>query len=149
MDLQSGRTPLFTLEIPSLSIINIPEVAKSNLNLSTLLTNLNPASYTVRPLKTLYLGCYCFWHPSRPGFFYFSFNDGSLKACQASQKLAIEVTSAMPPELSPLAAPAPSSGGEMPLSPPFPWPFLPLQAASPGPVPSANSLVTVPLVPEK
>ncbi|XP_061345206.1 early nodulin-like protein 14 [Gastrolobium bilobum] len=122
-----------------------------NLTQATLLTNLNTTSYT--------------WHPSRPGFFYFTFHNGSLKACQDSQKLAIEVTSAaaaiapeapaMAPEHSPMTTPAPSSGGEVPSSPSFPWPFHPHIAASPGPAPApaqaqaASSPVTVPLVPGK
>lgn len=53
-----------------------------------------------------------------------------------------------PPEHSPMAAPAPSSGGEVPSSPAFPWPFRPHQAVSPGAAP-ALAPVTVPLVPEK
>ncbi|OIV98870.1 hypothetical protein TanjilG_21701 [Lupinus angustifolius] len=99
------------------------------------------------------------WHPSRPGLFYFSFSNGSLKACQGSQKQAIKVTlaaaapsphaSAMPSNLSPMAAPSPSSGGEVSSSSlPFSWPFLLHQAASsPGPSPSSpasTSSVTVP-----
>ncbi|XP_020236314.1 uncharacterized protein LOC109815906 [Cajanus cajan] len=101
-----------------------------NFTQATLLTNPNTASYT--------------WHPSRHGFFYFSFNDGSFKACQGtSQKLAIKVTSlvaatphasAMPPELS--AAPF---SGQVPSS----SPFYPLQAGSPSPS------VTDPLAPYK
>ncbi|KAJ1424982.1 Cupredoxin [Sesbania bispinosa] len=108
-----------------------------NFTQATILTSPNTTSYT--------------WHPSRPGFFYFTFNNGSLKSCQDSQKLAIKVTPAVaapPPqssELSPIATPAPSSGGEVPSSPSFPWPFRPRQAASPGPAPTA----TVPLVPDK
>jgi len=88
----------------------------------------------------------CQWHPSRPGFFYFSFNDGSLRACQASQKLAIEVTSAviaatpqasaMPPQLSPFS-------GEVSPSPFFPWHFHAPQEGSPAPSPS-SSVATVP-----
>ncbi|BAT94320.1 hypothetical protein LR48_Vigan02g202000 [Vigna angularis] len=93
------------------------------------------------------------WHPSRPGFFYFTFHNGSLRACKDSEKLAIEVaSSATVPEPSPVATPAPSSGGEVPSSPSFPWPFRPHQAASsPGPAPQAQagSPVTVPLVPDK
>ncbi|XP_027367633.1 uncharacterized protein LOC113873629 [Abrus precatorius] len=104
-----------------------------NFTQATLLTNPNTTSYT--------------WHPSRPGFFYFTFHNGSLKACQGSEKLAIKVASAA--EQSPMATPAPSSGGEVPSSPSFPWPFRPHQAASPGPAPQASSPVTVPLVPDK
>ncbi|CAJ1953150.1 unnamed protein product [Sphenostylis stenocarpa] len=113
-----------------------------NFTLATLLTNPNNASYM--------------WHPSRPGFFYFSFDDGSLKACQASQKLAIEVTSAvvaatpqasMPPQLSPLADPPPLSGEVSP-PPSFPWHFNTLKEGSPGPSPSSN-MATAPLAPYK
>ncbi|KAK7364486.1 hypothetical protein VNO80_13183 [Phaseolus coccineus] len=109
-----------------------------NFTQATLLTNPITASYT--------------WHPSRPGFFYFSFNDGSLRACQASQKLAIEVTSAiiaatpqasaMPPQLSP------PFSGEVSPSPSFPWHFNTLQG-SPGPSPSSSVVPTAPLVPYK
>ncbi|MED6181572.1 hypothetical protein PIB30_020493 [Stylosanthes scabra] len=97
------------------------------------------------------------WHPSRPGFFYFTFNNGSLKSCQESQKLAIKVVmnSATAPQApptmapeeqhSPKVAPSPSSGGEVvSSSPAYPWPFRPHQAASPSPSP-----VTIPLVPDK
>ena len=55
----------------------------------------------------------------------------------------------MAPELSPMAAPSPSSGGEVSSSPAFPWPFRPHQAASPSPAPGASSPATVPLVPDK
>ncbi|KAK7270422.1 hypothetical protein RIF29_23543 [Crotalaria pallida] len=122
-----------------------------NFTQATLLTNPNTASYT--------------WHPSRPGYFYFSFNNGSLKACQDSQKLAIKVSfssseeegalppssqgSANAPQHSPTiieGAPGPSSGGEVASTPSFPWPFRPGQAAA---SPPALSPVTVPLVPEK
>jgi len=57
--------------------------------------------------------------------------------------------SPMPPELPPVAAPAPSSGGVVSSSPAFPWPFHPHLAASPSPAPTASSPVTVPsLVPD-
>ncbi|KAI4348097.1 hypothetical protein L6164_008858 [Bauhinia variegata] len=114
-----------------------------NFTQATILTKANTTSYT--------------WRPSRPGFFYFTFNDGSLKACQASQKLAVRVSSApapaqgskMAPEASPMVAPVPSSGGEFTSSPAFPWPFRPHQVASPSPAPDASSPSTVPLVPGK
>ncbi|KAI4352990.1 hypothetical protein L6164_007190 [Bauhinia variegata] len=123
---------------------NLKAFSLCNFTQATLLTKPNTTSYT--------------WHPSRPGFFYFTFNDGSLKACQASQKLAIKVSTApspvaqgltMAPEMSPMAAPAPSSGGEVPSSPAFPWPFRPHQAASPSPAPGASSPSTLTLVPDK
>ncbi|XP_054786302.1 early nodulin-like protein 3 [Prosopis cineraria] len=108
-----------------------------NFTQATLLTKSHATSYT--------------WHPSRPGPFYFTFNDGSFKACQASLKLAIKVSPAMPPELSPTGAPslAPAPGGSVSSSPAFPWPFRPRQADSPGPAPAASSTATFPLVPNK
>ncbi|XP_040995859.1 uclacyanin-3 [Juglans microcarpa x Juglans regia] len=116
-----------------------------NFTQATLLNKSNSTSYT--------------WQPSRPGFFYFTFNNGSFKACQASEKLAIKVStpppesSIMPPEVPPLSAPAPSSGGVVsssPLSPTFPWPFQPHQAATPTPAPTASSPLNVPsTVPDK
>ncbi|XP_054788048.1 uncharacterized protein LOC129293932 [Prosopis cineraria] len=118
-----------------------------NLSQATLLTKPNATSYT--------------WHPWRTGFFYFTFNDGSLRACQASQKLAIKVSnsapppeeSAMSPDISPTEAPAPapSSGADGSPSSTFPWPFQP---ASPVPsttgkggsgMPFINSNPAVPL----
>lgn len=101
------------------------------------------------------------WHPSRPGFFYFSFNNGSVRTCQGSQKLSIKVspaallpppenaTTPSPAELSPTAAaaPAPTSGGGSVVSssPAYPWPFRPHpRAVSPTPSASASSPVTVP-----
>lgn len=83
------------------------------------------------------------WHPSRRGFFYFSFNNGSRKStCEGSEKLAIEVSSTMSPQLPLVAAPAPapepSSGGVISSSPVYMWPFRPRQsAASPSPGPSS------------
>ncbi|KAE8666590.1 G-box-binding factor 4-like isoform X1 [Hibiscus syriacus] len=116
-----------------------------NFTQATILTKPNSTSYT--------------WHPSRPGFFYFAFNNGSLKTCQGSQKLSIKASPALlpgkatktpSPELSPEASPAPTSGGPVvPSSPAYPWPFRPRQEAV-SPAPSARSPVTVPsLVPDK
>ncbi|KAJ8771720.1 hypothetical protein K2173_026897 [Erythroxylum novogranatense] len=102
-----------------------------NFTQATLLTNLNSTSYT--------------WHPSRPGFFYFTFHNGSLHSCnQQSLKLAVKVSPASPPppsqQLPPMASPVPSpvSGGVIPSSPAYPWPFRPRQpaASSPTPVPA-------------
>nr|AFK48940.1 unknown [Lotus japonicus] len=118
--------------------------------------NLTQATFLTNPTTTSYT-----WHPSRTGFFYFTFNNGSLKTCQNSQKLAIKVSSAaaappqgseVTPEPTPVVTtPAPSSGRDVPSSPSFPWPFRPHQAAaSPGPAPAASSPAeTVPLVPGK
>ncbi|XP_038726191.1 uncharacterized protein LOC120017151 [Tripterygium wilfordii] len=109
-----------------------------NFTQSTLLTKPNITSYR--------------WHPSRTGFFYFTFNNGSLKTCQDSQKLAVKVS----PLPSPASAPSsstttPISGGMVSSSPAYPWPSQPREAASPGPAPTmATSPVTVPnLVPSK
>ncbi|EOY16741.1 hypothetical protein QUC31_001184 [Theobroma cacao] len=116
------------------------------------LCNFTQATLLTKPNSTSYA-----WHPSRPGFFYFTFNNGSLKTCQGSQKLPIKVSPELPPEnattpspeLPPVAAPAPTSGGSVvSSSPAYPWPFRPRQAVSPAP--SASSPVTVPtLVPDK
>ncbi|XP_037496213.1 zyxin isoform X1 [Jatropha curcas] len=111
-----------------------------NFTQASLLTKPNSISYT--------------WHPSRTGFYYFTFNNGSLKSCnQDSLKLSIKVSPPQPPvELSPAAAPipAPISGGEVSSSPAYPWPFRPREeASSPAPVPSsvgASSPMTVPTV---
>ncbi|XP_004496456.1 uncharacterized protein [Cicer arietinum] len=102
---------------------------------ANLLTDPNNTSYT--------------WHPSRVGVFYFTFYNDSLKSCQDSQKLAIKVISSRTKGAA--AAPAPSSGGDVPYSPSFPWPFRPHQVVSPGPAPTpeASSPITVPLVPFK
>ncbi|KAG2665595.1 hypothetical protein I3760_15G014600 [Carya illinoinensis] len=113
-----------------------------NFTQATRLNKSNSTSYT--------------WKPSRPGFFYFTFNNGSFKACQASEKLAIKVStpppesSIMPPETPPSSAPAPSSGGVVSSSPTFPWPYQPHQAATPTPAPTASSPLNVPsTVPDK
>ncbi|XP_002265483.1 early nodulin-like protein 14 [Vitis vinifera] len=108
-----------------------------NFTQATLLTKPNSTSYT--------------WHPSRTGFFYFSFNNGSLEACQQAQKLAIKVqASAKPrdnwatsPALPPRAAPAPTSGGTPTSSPVYPWPFRPHEAAPSSAEPSASPPATV------
>lgn len=58
------------------------------------------------------------WHPSRLGSFYFAFKNGSTKACDDGQKLAIQVSSSLTPETSaspplpqpPVVAPSPSGG---------------------------------------
>lgn len=90
------------------------------------------------------------WHPSRPGFFYFSFNNGSLQTCQGSKKLAIKVSSsspssesspAMSPQRPPTPAPGPISGGVVSSSPAYMWPFRPRQAASPTSGPSSAGAV--------
>ncbi|XP_015886425.3 early nodulin-like protein 18 [Ziziphus jujuba] len=122
-----------------------------NFTQATLLNKPNSTSYT--------------WHPSRPGFFYFSFNNGSLKStCQGYQKLAIKVVFSsserssstispqLPPMVAPTLAPAPSSGGSViSSSPAYMWPFRPRQAAAPpSPGPSSYPGGAVPsLVPDK
>ncbi|XP_057502089.1 early nodulin-like protein 9 [Actinidia eriantha] len=111
-----------------------------NFTQATLLTKPNSNSFT--------------WHPSRPGFFYFSFNNDSTKPCQQGQKLAIKVSSPPPPESSvtaPAAAPAPVSGGMVSSSPAFPWPFQPRESdLAPSPAPSVVFPSMSPsLLPEK
>ncbi|GFP86908.1 g-box-binding factor 4 [Phtheirospermum japonicum] len=112
-----------------------------NFTQSTLLTKPNSTSYT--------------WHTSRPGFFYFSFNNGSNGACLQGQKLSVEVSAAAPPinqaAAPPVAAeaPPPSSGGTVASSPAFPWPFRPRESASPGPAPGSSLTAAGPMAPEK
>ncbi|KAK4429521.1 hypothetical protein Salat_1252700 [Sesamum alatum] len=118
-----------------------------NFTQATLLTNPNSTSYT--------------WHTSRPGFFYFSFNNGSNKACLEGQKLAVKVSSlsspppqsqASSPELPPqMPAPPPTSGGGIVASSPaFPWPFQPREGgSSPSPAPSLSAAAASPDGPDK
>ena len=95
------------------------------------------------------------WHPSRTGFFYFSFKNGSLRACPQAEKLAIKVeVSAKPPENwatspapPPRAVPPPTPGGTATSSPVYQWPFRPHEAAPPSEEPSASPSET--MVPEK
>ncbi|AES62339.1 putative cupredoxin [Medicago truncatula] len=116
------------------------------------LCNFTQANLLTDPSTT---SCSYTWHPSRVGFFYFTFSNDSLKACQDSQKLAIKVTptkASAPEASSPMpTTPGPSSGGDIQSSPSFPWPFHPHQGSSPGPAPTpeASSPITVPLVPYK
>ncbi|XP_019442061.1 PREDICTED: leucine-rich repeat extensin-like protein 5 isoform X4 [Lupinus angustifolius] len=158
MDLLSGRTPLSPLVIPSFSSI-------SSTTISTFSRTRKPSisAISIRPLFSptpLLPPTPGQWHPSRLGYFFFTFNNGSFKACQGSQKLAIKVrtssSSSSSEEASPPApqpqgsanapmesALGPSSGGEVSSSPTFPWPFRPGQA------PAQSPSGTVPLVPEK
>ncbi|KAG8378101.1 hypothetical protein BUALT_Bualt08G0103200 [Buddleja alternifolia] len=114
-----------------------------NFTQATLLTKPNSTSYT--------------WRTSRPGFFYFSFNNGSNKPCLEGQKLAVKVSPSSPqtpasaPELPPpAAAPLPSSGGIVASSPAFPWPFQPRESrASPSPAPSLSLAAAGPAAPGK
>ncbi|KAF5182946.1 Cupredoxin superfamily protein [Thalictrum thalictroides] len=86
------------------------------------------------------------WHPSRPGFFYFLFNNGSVNTCQENGKLPILVTLQPPesmtpsPELAPQIAPSPTSGGGIVSSSPAkPWNLLsPPQSNSPSPAPRSD-----------
>ncbi|KAK8624040.1 hypothetical protein V6N13_065398 [Hibiscus sabdariffa] len=115
----------------------------------------NLCNFTQASLLTKHNSTSYQWHPSRPGFFYFIFNNGSTKTCRSSQKLSIKVTPAeneatVSPELPPAGAPAPTSGGTVvsSSSPGYPWPFQPRQAVSPSP--SAGSPASVPtIVPDK
>ncbi|KAK6115067.1 hypothetical protein DH2020_007336 [Rehmannia glutinosa] len=113
-----------------------------NFTQATILTKPNSTSYT--------------WRTSRPGFFYFSFNNGSNEACLEGQKLAVEVSSAPPPNqasspaLPPsVAATPPSSGGTVASSPAFPWPFQPRESASPSPAPGLSLTAGGPMAPDK
>ncbi|PIA41144.1 hypothetical protein AQUCO_02300147v1 [Aquilegia coerulea] len=83
------------------------------------------------------------WHPSRPGVFYYLFNNGSLNTCQENEKLPILV-SLQPPEImtpSPEIAPSPESGGGVVSSSPAkPWNLLsPQPSSSPSPSPRSSS----------
>ncbi|KAL9395984.1 hypothetical protein Peur_010237 [Populus x canadensis] len=123
-----------------------------NFTQATLLTKPNSTSYT--------------WYPSRPGFFYFTFNNGSLKSCnQDSQKLSIKVSPAPPPpppppaQLPPTASPpvpAQIPGDIVSSSPAYQWPSRPRDetAFSPAPEPGGSAasspMATVPtLMPDK
>ncbi|CAI9763952.1 unnamed protein product [Fraxinus pennsylvanica] len=116
------------------------------------LCNFSQATLLTKPSSTSYT-----WHTSRPGFFYFSFNNGSNKACLEGQKLTVKVTLSPPPNASPelpppTAAPPLSSGGVVASSPAFPWPFQPRENASPSPAPSTIELpggATSPTAPDK
>lgn len=114
--------------------------------------NFTQATVLAKPNSTSYT-----WHPSRTGFFYFSFNNGSTKACLEGQKVAFKVSlSASPPENpavspdpSPVAAPPLVSGGIVSSSPAFPWPFGPKEGNAPSPAPSLMSSATSPMEPQK
>ncbi|GMH22263.1 hypothetical protein Nepgr_024106 [Nepenthes gracilis] len=99
------------------------------------LCNFGQASLLTSPNSTAYT-----WHPSRPGFFYFSFYNGTSKPCHEGQKIAIKVTphpspaqnSAETPIPAPVvAAPPPIAGGAVSSSPAYPWPFQPRDRSSP------------------
>ncbi|KAK9110506.1 hypothetical protein Sjap_018566 [Stephania japonica] len=100
-----------------------------NFTQATLLTKSNSTSFT--------------WHPSRPGFFYFAFNNGSLKSCERNDIFAIRVSLAPPqnktlsPEMAPVSAPSPTQGGVVSSSPVHHRPFQgsPNSSKSPGTIP--------------
>ncbi|KAL3845414.1 hypothetical protein ACJIZ3_002817 [Penstemon smallii] len=104
-----------------------------NFTQATLLTKPNSISYT--------------WHTSRPGFFYFSFNNGSNKACLDGQKFAVKVSHSTSPEVPPTmaVAPPPSTGGSIASSPAFPWPFQPRENVSPSPAPGLDATANSPM----
>ncbi|KAK4775740.1 hypothetical protein SAY87_023701 [Trapa incisa] len=118
------------------------------------LCNFTQASLLTRPTSSSYT-----WHPSRPGFFYFSFSNGSVSLCkQPAVKLAVQVTFSSPPTenvitplaSAPSAAPVPKSNGVISSSPAFPWPFRPHQELSPTLAPTVSSPIMEPsLVPDK
>uniref|UniRef100_A0A7C9A4U3 Phytocyanin domain-containing protein n=1 Tax=Opuntia streptacantha TaxID=393608 RepID=A0A7C9A4U3_OPUST len=79
------------------------------------------------------------WHASRPGYFYFSFYNGSRKPCQEGQKLALQIIPPSPPphpsensSTPPEASRPATSGGVVSSSPAFPWPFQPREKAGSG-----------------
>ncbi|KAM7511231.1 hypothetical protein LguiB_010106 [Lonicera macranthoides] len=107
-----------------------------NFTQSTLLSNPNSSSSFT-------------WYPSRPGFFYFSFNNGSTKPCQLGQKLCIRVSpsSSPPEEQPPIASPLPpNSGGFVSSSPAYSWPSHPQESNPPSPAPTAVQPGTSPAV---
>ena len=90
------------------------------------------------------------WHPSRPGYFYFSFYNGTNKPCQEGQKLAVQVTPHSPPGqppqspvVPPQIPPPATPGGVVSSSPAYPWPFQPREKASPGPTTAGAGEITV------
>ncbi|KAL8171915.1 hypothetical protein V2J09_023719 [Rumex salicifolius] len=106
------------------------------------LCNFTQATLLTNPKSTSYI-----WRPSRLGYFYFSF-----KPCQPGTKLAIKVdpqpsAAAPPPRVE---APAPTSGGVAWSSPDFPWPFLPHEKSSGGPLSSPAPIATAmaPMLPD-
>ncbi|XP_077247559.1 cupredoxin superfamily protein [Tasmannia lanceolata] len=85
------------------------------------------------------------WHPSREGFFYFSFNNGSLGICQKGEKVAIRVLKRLPEDLAPApsTAPPPVPGGFFRSAPVYIWPFPstpPATSPSPSPVSVPSTL---------
>ncbi|KAF6137579.1 hypothetical protein GIB67_031858 [Kingdonia uniflora] len=93
------------------------------------------------------------WHPSRPGFFYFSFNNGSLNACIG--KLAIKVLSKSPgnvalsPGSPPQGVPTPVPGGIVSSTPAFFRPSSSPQASGPSTGPGATAPAALhPLLPD-
>ncbi|XP_068661865.1 early nodulin-like protein 18 isoform X3 [Aristolochia californica] len=85
------------------------------------------------------------WHPSRPGYYYFSYNNGtSAGACQQGEKVAARVLRKPPEEEinpslspSPSEAPPPSAGGIFRSSPALPWRKLAPPASAPAVSPVA------------
>ncbi|KAK4387399.1 hypothetical protein Sango_2346500 [Sesamum angolense] len=136
-----------------------------NFTRATLLTKPNSLYYTVHScLNMLIISSLSHandsleWHTSRPGFFYFSFNNGSNKACLDGQNLAVQVSlpphqdhaasPEPPPQLVVAAAPTPISGGNVASSRAFPWPFQPQELASPSPAPDLSLPATSPKGPD-
>ncbi|XP_010241695.1 PREDICTED: early nodulin-20-like [Nelumbo nucifera] len=101
-----------------------------NFTEATLLNEPNSTSFT--------------WRSPAPGYVYFSFKNGSLKACSEGEKLAIRVLPTPPghlapsPDFPPLAAPPPTSGGTVSSTPAYHWPFRSHRAISPSPAPTAS-----------
>ncbi|XP_068661864.1 early nodulin-like protein 18 isoform X2 [Aristolochia californica] len=96
--------------------------------------------------RRLNVGFVCWkWHPSRPGYYYFSYNNGtSAGACQQGEKVAARVLRKPPEEEinpslspSPSEAPPPSAGGIFRSSPALPWRKLAPPASAPAVSPVA------------
>ncbi|KAG9444277.1 hypothetical protein H6P81_015617 [Aristolochia fimbriata] len=92
------------------------------------------------------------WHPWKPGYFYFSYNNGtSAGACREGEKVTVRVTRRQPeadtsPSPSPSSeeAPPPSAGGSFRSSPALPWRKLVPSANAPGASPPAAAPVARP-----
>ncbi|KAJ9166813.1 hypothetical protein P3X46_021510 [Hevea brasiliensis] len=84
------------------------------------------------------------WYPSRPGLYYFAFNNGSQKSCsQGSQKLSIKVSSQAPPPAAEFPPTAP------PIPPPISNGVLPSPAPEPSSGASGSPLTVPTVVPDK
>ncbi|KAJ0973309.1 hypothetical protein J5N97_021268 [Dioscorea zingiberensis] len=82
------------------------------------------------------------WHPPQPGNYYFS-----TRSCESGEKLSLRVLTLTPPQHSsaapafpPLAAPPPTSGGDLPSLPSNGWvPTSPIPNNGPSPSPTSEA----------